>query len=369
MQALSRGRRLAGVLKSATQFRRFLKSQSQISISPIINRQCEAHNRFNGSVQRNFTMQTASFSTEASAVEVASTDTVKELYDKIIESVNVKRTMSPNAWLWSLIADCKNKKDIELLFDVLKNLHIFRLSNLRIHDNFNCALCRDIAKACARVGALEFGKKTLWLHNMYGLSPSVASANHLLTYAKNHKDAKLMEEVMKLMKRNDLPLQPSTADLVFSICYDTDNWDLISKYSKRFIRAGIKLREMTFGTWMQFAALRGDTESLWKIEELRAESMKQHSLSTGLSCAKGFLLERKPEDAATVIQLLNQVLAASLQSDIPAMVSDLLNMGLEVKLSLRAQTMMKAVPLLLTIQFLNQSTMFCNPFMVIGGQL
>lgn len=33
-------------------------------------------------------------------------------------------------------------------------------------------------------------------------------------YAKNHNDAKLMVEIMKLLKRNDLPLQPGTADIV-----------------------------------------------------------------------------------------------------------------------------------------------------------
>jgi hypothetical protein len=30
----------------------------------------------------------------------------------------------------------------------------------------------------------------------------------------------------------------------------------------------------------------GDTESLWKIEKLRSDSMKQHTLATGFSCAK-----------------------------------------------------------------------------------
>lgn len=34
-------------------------------------------------------------------------------------------------------------------------------------------------------------------------------------YAKQHKDAKLMVEIMKLLKRNDLPMQPGTADIVF----------------------------------------------------------------------------------------------------------------------------------------------------------
>lgn len=30
----------------------------------------------------------------------------------------------------------------------------------------------------------------------------------------------------------------------------------------------------------------GDTESLWKIEKLRSDSMKRHTLATGFSCAK-----------------------------------------------------------------------------------
>lgn len=30
----------------------------------------------------------------------------------------------------------------------------------------------------------------------------------------------------------------------------------------------------------------GDTESLWKIEKLRSDSMKQHTLATGFSCVK-----------------------------------------------------------------------------------
>lgn len=92
---------------------------------------------------------------------------------------------------------------------------------------------------------LVAGKKVLWKHNVYGLSPSVASAHHLLvsvasessirlvnsfaasflqifivsihlqSYAKEHKDALLMVEIMKLVKRNNLPLQPGTADIVF----------------------------------------------------------------------------------------------------------------------------------------------------------
>ncbi|KAL7178082.1 hypothetical protein ACSBR2_031270 [Camellia fascicularis] len=309
------------------------------------------------------------YSTEASTVKGSPTETVKELYDKMLKSVAEQRSMPPNAWLWSLIENCANHDDIKLLFDILKHLRVFRLSNLRIHENFNCNLCREITKTCARVGAIDFGKKALWKHNEYGLSPSIGSAHHLLLYAKQHNDAKLMVEIMKLLKTNDLPLQPGTADIVFSICYNTDNWELLSKYAKRFVMAGAKLRQTSFDVWMEFAAKIGDVDSLWKIEKLRSESMKQHTLLSGFSCAKGFLLERKPENAAAIIQVLNQTLsdakkpgimvelqkvvsewplevikhqkeedrmalAAALQNDIPAMVSGLLNLGLAVNVNM-----------------------------------
>lgn len=32
-----------------------------------------------------------------------------------------------------------------------------RLSNLRIHDNFNSNLCQKVAKTCVRVGAIDSG--------------------------------------------------------------------------------------------------------------------------------------------------------------------------------------------------------------------
>ncbi|KAK7292313.1 hypothetical protein RIF29_08091 [Crotalaria pallida] len=331
--------------------------------------------------QTHFMISKAFYSSGADATlqSTTPTESVKELYDKMLDSVNVKRSMPPNAWLWSMISNCKHHHDITLLFDVLTNLRRFRLSNLRIHDNFNCNLCREVTKACVHAGALDFGKKALWKHNVYGLSPSVASAHHLLHYAEDHNDTKLLVDVMKLIKKNDLPLQPGTADIVFSICYNTDEWELMNKYAKRFVKAGVKLRQTSFGTWMQFAAKRGNTESLWKIEKLRSESMKQHTLATGFSCAKGLLLEHKPSDAVAVIHALNQslsdakksgikdelqklvsvwplevikhqkeedrkALAASLKSDILAFVTDLLNMGLGANINLEDLNRKEGIP-------------------------
>lgn len=52
-------------------------------------------------------------------------EAVKELYDKMLQSVAEKRTMPPNAWLWSLIENCTTQNDIKLLFDILQRLRVF----------------------------------------------------------------------------------------------------------------------------------------------------------------------------------------------------------------------------------------------------
>ncbi|KAL7123861.1 hypothetical protein ABFS83_14G010900 [Erythranthe nasuta] len=249
-------------------------------------------------------------SSEAIATEVDSADaeTAKGVYDKLLDSVVKKRSAPPNAWLWSLIAQCSTREDIKLLFDILQKLRTFRLSNLRIPDDFNSALCREVTKACVRAGAIDLGKKALWKHNLLGLTPDIGSAHQLLLHAKQHNDVKLTVEIMELVKENDLPLQPGTADILFSICSSANRWDLISKYGKRFVKSGVKLRQTSFALWMEFAAKKGDVESLWKIENWRSEATKEHSVSTGFSCAKGFLLEHKPESAAAIIQLLYQTL-------------------------------------------------------------
>ncbi|RVX22094.1 hypothetical protein CK203_001489 [Vitis vinifera] len=126
-------------------------SSQSLPFSGIIRQRIEQHSMCSMLTAR------ASFLPWKSVQPVCvSLEAVKELYDKMLKSV-VAQTMPPNAWLWSLIEKCENHEDIKLLFDMLQNLRRFRLSNLRIHENFNCNLCREVAKACTRVGALDFG--------------------------------------------------------------------------------------------------------------------------------------------------------------------------------------------------------------------
>ncbi|XP_062186860.1 uncharacterized protein LOC133890491 isoform X2 [Phragmites australis] len=249
-------------------------------------------------------MATAHFSTEASDVDHP-TEAVEELYQKMLKSVEAE-TMPPNAWLWSMISSCSNEEDIKLLFQILQKLRVFRLSNLRISANFNDHLCMKVTEACARVGTLDYGLKALWKHNVYGITPTIGSAHYLLQHAKEHNDTELMESIMQVLRRNSLPLQPGTADIVFSICYNADRWDLLSKYAERFVKAGVKLHRTAFDIWMEFAAKVGDSQAIWDINSLRGKSVKHYTLATGFACAKGFLLERKLESAAGIIKLLNK---------------------------------------------------------------
>lgn len=98
--------------------------------------------------------------------------------------------MPPNAWLWSLIEGCQNQDDINLLFEVLQKLRRF-VSTFK-----KCSLVNiEWLKICC-----------FWIAET------------------------IPYQLMTLVKTNDLPLQPGTADLVFRICNDTDKWDLLGKY-------------------------------------------------------------------------------------------------------------------------------------------
>lgn len=59
---------------------------------------------------------------------------LRDIYEKIYKSVEAKST-PPNAWLWSLIESCANKKDIDLLFQTLQNLRRF-VSHLVYSNSF-----------------------------------------------------------------------------------------------------------------------------------------------------------------------------------------------------------------------------------------
>lgn len=249
-------------------------------------------------------MSRSHFSTESSDTDHPK-ESAEELYQKMLKSVEAQ-TMPPNAWLWAMISSCSSEEDIKLLFQILQKLRIFRLSNLRINANFNDHLCMKVSEACARVGVLDYGLKVLWNHNVYGVTPTIGSAHYLLQHAKEHNDTKLMEKIMQVLRRNSLPLQPGTADIVFSICYNADRWDLLSKYAARFVQAGVKLRRTAFDIWMEFAAKVGDSQSIWNINSLRGKSIKHYTLTTGFACAKGSLLEHKPENAAATIKLLHK---------------------------------------------------------------
>lgn len=57
----------------------------------------------------------------------------------------------------------------------------------------------------------------------------------LQSYAKQQNDAKLMVDVMKLLKANDMPLQPGTADIIFRYINQRLSYFLIIGRAYKFI--------------------------------------------------------------------------------------------------------------------------------------
>ncbi|CAK8569355.1 unnamed protein product [Lathyrus sativus] len=160
MQVVSNARRVSRLLQSAI----FLLSHLRSTEEPILSGLIQCNYQQVKSKPLGFFASKAFYSSGADNVEGTLTEAVKDLYDKMLQSVNVKRSMPPNAWLWSMVANCKHHHDISLLFDILQNRRRFRLSNLHIHDNFNCNLCCEVTKACVHAGALDFGMLYLHVH-------------------------------------------------------------------------------------------------------------------------------------------------------------------------------------------------------------
>ncbi|PHT76512.1 hypothetical protein T459_20034 [Capsicum annuum] len=96
---------------------------------------------------------------------------------------------------------------------------------------------------------------------------------------------------------------------------------------------------------MSAVVIGGDVDTLWKIEKIRSETMKEHSLGSGLSCAKTVPDSRRQKFIDELQKLVEEwplevikrqkdekrkELAATLQHDLPTMLSALSNMGLKL---------------------------------------
>ncbi|KAG0476856.1 hypothetical protein HPP92_013697 [Vanilla planifolia] len=158
-----------------------------------------------------------------------------------------------------------------------------------------------------------------------------------------------MQKIMAVIQKNSLPLQPGTADIVFSICYDTNSWKLLLKYAKMFLKAGVKLHRTAYDNIMDFAAKIGDAKSIWKTEQHRTKHLKRHTITTAFSCAKDLPDDKKPYFADALQSLISEwpcellkkkteedgeVFAEYLRSGIPVLFSSLRNNGIGTTVNL-----------------------------------
>lgn len=255
-------------------------------------------------------MQRLYLSTEAEIpnedpIKEEPTEAVQELYLKIVDSVKAE-AMPPKVWRDSLLKNCENKEDVELAFEVLEKLRKFKTSKLWQCSNWTQQITLAVVSACIRANSPHLGLRTLQRHNIYGLTPCVGAAHSLLLYAKEQKNLSFVKEVLQTMEKNFMKPEPTTADIIFSICNDTEHWLLMSNIAKKFIKAGVKLHPRAYDIWISSAAKLGNTQQVWKIQELRLLFGLQHTIPSAFSCAKAYLLKWQPQEAAELILELNQ---------------------------------------------------------------
>lgn len=255
-------------------------------------------------------MQRLYLSTEAEIlkegpIKEEPTEAVQELYLKIIDSVKAG-AMPPKTWRDSLLKNCKNKEDLELAFEVLEKLRKFKTSKLWQSSNWSQQITLAVVSACIRANSPHLGLRTLQRHNVYGLTPCLGAAHSLLLYTKEQKNVSFVKEVLETMEKNFIKPEPTTADIIVSICNDTEHWSLMSNISKKFIKNGVKLHPRAYDIWISSEAKLGNTLKVWKIQELRLLFGLPHTIPSAFSCAKAYLLKCQPQEAAELILELNQ---------------------------------------------------------------
>ncbi|GLJ45853.1 hypothetical protein SUGI_0965380 [Cryptomeria japonica] len=244
-------------------------------------------------------------STEVEKPNSNPTEAVQELYQKIIESLDSKN-LPPNTLRDSFLEKCKNTEDVKLVFELLEKLRIFKTAGLCQHANWPKQITRAVASACIRAKAPEIGLKTLWRHNVYGLTPDIGAAHILLLYSREKKNIVLMNKILETVKKNVLKAHPKTADIVLSICNDTKKWSSMIIHAKKFLDDGVKLHPGAYDKLISCAAKFGKTENILRVQELLAASGFMQTVPSTFVCAKAYLLKQQPQEAAKVIFKFNQ---------------------------------------------------------------
>lgn len=78
-----------------------------------------------------------------------------------------------------------------------------------------------------------------------------------------------------------------------SFCYNTNQWETLCKYARKFVKAGVKLRRSSYDIWMEFAARVGKLNRIKNVAML-----SYHHLVTSIFCYSTWSGPRWPKPAA-----------------------------------------------------------------------
>ncbi|CAM6087272.1 unnamed protein product [Calypogeia fissa] len=225
---------------------------------------------------------------------------VQRIHQELIETMN-KHRIPPSALVFTLLQQCSSRADIKLALEAIERLRTVRAVQGGQQANFSPKLSNMVLDTCLRVDDPKIALKTIWVHNIYGFTPSLEAAHQILVYARAKKDIALMQNTLKTMVSNSLAPTRTTADIVIRTCKDQGNENLLFSLAKEFHEKGLTFRPALYDVCISSAANAGDVKHVMEIQQWRSKLKLAPTIASTFALSKAHLLKGRAKEAAELI--------------------------------------------------------------------
>lgn len=225
----------------------------------------------------------------------------QKLYEDLVASMDEKVIPNPHQ-LQELIRSASTAPEVALAMDAADRVRRERMLDMGKKELYHTKeVTHMMVAACLRAGEMQSGLKMLWRKNPDGYTTSIGSAHLLLKHAKFHKDVKFMRQVLRAMVANDVRATQTTADIALRLCKEGGEIELMFSLAKDYHKAGLTFHDSLFDVLISNAANAGDPTFVHEIQTWRDKQGLRHTTASSVSVAKALILERKPREAALII--------------------------------------------------------------------
>ena len=225
----------------------------------------------------------------------------RKLYEDMVASLAKKVIPYPNQ-LQELIRSASTASEVALAMDAAVRVRQeMMLETGKMEVRHTKEVTHMMVAAFLRAGDKQSALKLLWRKNPDGFTTSIGTAHLLLKHAKLHKSVKFMRHVVRVMAANDVRLTQTAADIILRLCKESGEIDLMFSLAKDYHKAGLTFQDSLFDVLISNAANAGDPKVVHEIQTWRDKQGLKHTTASAVSVAKALVLERKPKEAALMI--------------------------------------------------------------------